>query len=178
MEDGMANQIPKLFFQMGESLRLTLRNGHIMASLILMYSYIDAMASLIMPEGQKDVRGRDYIKWVDTYMKSGSPQYEYRGIDLWGARCGLVHRYSPNSTQSDNGRCKTFVYSTKADHIFDPKIDKNVVVVSANRIVNDFFGAMSKFIQDLLNNVEMLERANRRFEEFFQEVSREDARHR
>lgn len=169
----MDDKIPDPFLKMGESLRLTLNTGHIMASLILMFSYIDAMASLTMPDGQKEVRGRDFISWVETYMRSGSQQYQYCGIDLWGARCGLLHRYSPNSRHSDAGQCKKLVYSTRHDHLYNSAQENNIVVISANLIVTDFFGAMSNFLKDILSNPEVKARVDKRFKEFFHEHSRD-----
>ena len=165
----MIDQIPKPLFDMGESIKFNLEHGHILASLILMYSYIDAMASLIMPEKQKDVKGKDFKKWVNKYMKTDSNQpYQYQGIDIWGARCGLVHRYQPHSNLSDKGECKLFLYTSRKNHVYNPSKSENVVIISAPRMVRDFYGAMKNFMGDLLKDEKLLEKANRRFQRFFQ----------
>ena len=165
----MIEQVPQPLIDMGESLRFNLKHGHILASLILMYSYIDAMASLIMPEKQKNVKGEDFTKWVNKYMKTDSNQpYQYRGIDLWGARCGLVHRYQPHSSLSDRGECKLFLYTTRKNHVYESFKSKKVVIISAPRMVRDFYGAMKNFMGDLLKDEELIEKTNRRFQRFFQ----------
>ena len=163
----MIDQIPKPFFDMGESLKFNLKHGHIVASLILMYSYIDSMASLIMPENQKEVKRDDFIEWVEKYMKAESQPYQYKGMDLWGARCGLVHRYQPHSSYSDNDECKLFLYSTRENHIYEGSKSKNVVIISAPRIVMDFYKAMSNFCSELIQDKELRQRADRRFKKFF-----------
>jgi hypothetical protein len=115
---GIMNDVPGFLKDIGDSIKFTLDNGHIMASLILTYSSIDCMASLIMPEDQKKVKGDDFRGWIDKYMEADQDQsYQYKGIDLWGARCGLVHRYSARSDISERGDCKIFQYHNGGPHI-------------------------------------------------------------
>jgi len=165
----MIDQIPKPLFDMGESIKFNLKQGHILASIILMYCYINAMASLTMPEKQKKVTGKDFKEWVKKYMKADSNQpYQYRGVDLWGARCGLVHRYQPHSNLSDKGECKLFLYTSRKNHVYNPSKSENVVIISAPRMVRDFYGAMKNFMGDLLKDGELIEKTNRRFQRLFQ----------
>jgi hypothetical protein len=145
--------VPKPLLDMGESLKYNLKGGYINVALILVYSYLDAMASLTMPENQSSVKSKDFIYWANKYMKTDADQpYQYDARDLYGARCGLVHQYSPYSDLSDAGHCKLFVYSTYPDHKYDPGSDSALVVISAPRLIQDFFKAMSMFIKDLLSD--------------------------
>lgn len=163
--------MPKFLKDIGDSIRFTLKNGHINASLILMYSAIDSMASLIMPKGQKEVTGKDFKGWVDMYMKADPKQsYQYQGIDFWGARCGLVHRYSPYSSYSEAGECKIFGYHNGCNHICNRSISENMVLISAHRLIRDFYKAMMSFLKDLMEDAELLERANSRVGTLFQVV--------
>lgn len=159
---------PRPLLDMGESLKFNLKGGHINAALILVYSYLDAMASLIMPENQSNVKREDYICWVEKYMKTGADQpYQYEGKDFYGARCGLVHRYSPYSDLSEAGKCKIFAYSMYQDHKYEPAIDNNFVVISAPRLIQDFFKAMSRFIKDLLSDKQLMSLVSKRMNSFF-----------
>lgn len=165
----MIDQVPQPLIDMGESIKFNLKHGHILASIILMYCYINAMASLTMPEKQKDVTGKDFKKWVKKYMKADSNQpYQYEGIDLWGARCGLVHRYQPDSSYSDRGKCKLFLYTSRKNHVYESSKSKKVVIISAPRMVRDFYGAMKNFMGDLLKDEEIEEKVIGRFKNFFQ----------
>jgi len=56
----MNDKVPRFLKDIGDSIKFTLENGHITTSLILTYSAIDCMASLIMPEDQKNVTGKDF----------------------------------------------------------------------------------------------------------------------
>ena len=155
----------------GDSIKFTFANEHFLAALILTYSAINCMASLIMLESQKKVTGKVFQDWVDTYMKADPNQsYQYRGIDLWGARCGLVHSYSPNSDLSEDGKCKVFQYHNGDDHKYDPSINENVVMISVPRLIRDFYSGMDVFLKDLMEDAQLLERANSRVPMLFQIV--------
>lgn len=83
MEGKMSEEVSNAFEDIGRAIHFTSKKRFITASLILTYSAIDAMASLIMPEKQKNVTGKDFKKWVNKYMKTDSNQpYQYRGIGL------------------------------------------------------------------------------------------------
>jgi hypothetical protein len=152
----------------GDAIQFTLKNGHITASLILTYAAIDCMASLVMPEDQKEVKREDFIGWVAKYMKSDPDQsYQYEGIDLWGARCGLMHRYSGSSKYSDREECKIFQYHNGGDHKYDPRIHKNVVYVSAPRLIGDYYEGMRSFLSDLIKDEKMKVRVERRIGNVF-----------
>ena len=142
----MSEDISNAFEDIGRAIQFTLENGFPTASVILTYLAIDAMASLIMPEDQNEVRREDFINWVEKYIKTKNQQYQYQGIDLWGARCGLVHRYSPISSLSESGECKQFKYHDGYGHAYDSSVDENLVSISAPDLVHDFYKAMQIFL--------------------------------
>jgi len=169
----MADRTPQQFKDIGKSLKFNLENGHLLASVILTYSYINAMASLIMPVNQEKVKGKDFINWVDNYMKADKNQpYQYKGIDLWGARCGLVHRYSPYSNLSKNGKCKILNYHNGSEHIYHKRNNEGDILLSVHRLVNDFFKAMSRFLSDLMKNETLRRKADERFKNHFFQIKK------
>jgi hypothetical protein len=154
------------FHIIGHDIKVALDNGASMGAVILTYAAIDAMAFLSMPEAQVEVKGKDFIWWTEKYLKADSRQpYQYRGIDLYGARCGLFHRYSATSTISDSGKCSVFGYHDGSEHIYKPVINKNVVLISWSRFVNDFFGAMKVFLKDIIDNEELKKRVDKRIDQ-------------
>lgn len=62
------------------------------SSVVLIYAGIDAMAFLSMPDKQEDVTRKDFVDWVDAFLKFNSAN-EVSGLELYGARCGMVHNY-------------------------------------------------------------------------------------
>jgi len=143
-------------------------DGIVAGAIILTLSAIDAMAYLSMPLKQKEVHRKDYIDWVEKYLKTDSnQQYQYRGVDLYGARCGIVHRYSFSSRLSESGQCRIFVYSNGSEHIYKPNSNKEMVIISIRRFTNDFFNAVKNFIKDIRSNENLRLRADSRINYLF-----------
>ncbi len=145
------------------------RDGGILAgSIILTFSAIDAMAFLAMPMVNKEVHRNDFINWVDKYMKTDSRQsYQYIGIDLYGARCGIVHRYGAESRLSEEGKCKKFVYHNGSEHIYRPNVEKNLVLISVRRFTQDFFKAVAGFLGDIKKDQDLKIRVDSRILNLF-----------
>jgi hypothetical protein len=78
------------------------------STLILIYSGIDAVASIerIPGEGTK----ASFLRWVNTYLLSSKPLV-CDAMELYGARCGLVHSMSADSDLSKAGSARPVVYS-------------------------------------------------------------------
>jgi hypothetical protein len=65
------------------------------AAIAMVYVFIDTMAFLAMPAGQTTQTRKDFISWVDNYLKADpSKPYQYRGLDVYAARCSLLHAFS------------------------------------------------------------------------------------
>lgn len=143
-------------------------SGVLAGTVILILSAIDAMAYLSMPLKQNDVHRNDYINWVDKYMKTDEDQpYQYRGIDMYGARCGIIHRYGVESSLSEQGKCKVFAYNNGSKHYYNPAIDKKLVILSIRRLSNDFFKAVEKFLHAAKTNNELKARIDSRILKLF-----------
>ena len=133
----MDNEKLTPFHIIGHDIKVALDNRAFTGALILVYAAIDAMAFLSMQESQKEVHRKDFINWVEKYMKTDSKQpYQYQGIDLYSARCGIVHRYGATSRLSDIGQCKIFNYHNGSEHIYKPTVHEDLVAISWHRFIN------------------------------------------
>src|SRR4051794_28242930 len=90
--------------------RLCLNTGLVLPCVALIYSAIDQLACLDRAPEHKDVQRDDFIKWVDTYLLPGSG-LNCSAIDLYGARCGVLHSQSPQSRLSRLGEAKQLCYA-------------------------------------------------------------------
>jgi len=143
-------------------------NGIFAGAIILVLSAIDAMAFLSMPLEQREVHRRDYVDWVNKYLKADTKQpYQYEGVDLYGARCAIVHRYGHKSRLSESGKCKVFFYHNGSEHIYNPRKEPSVVGISRNRLINDFFKAVANFLHDIGQDDDLKARVDSRIEELF-----------
>src|ERR1019366_9257359 len=73
-----------------EAINICMGAGYSEAALALLYSGIDTLAFLSAPAAAKVVTWRDFSKWCDRYMVPFMHSAA-SGIDLYGARCGVLH---------------------------------------------------------------------------------------
>ena len=124
-------------------------NKRFRAAVILIYSGMDAMAYLDMPDSQDDVRRTDFIRWADRYIKINSPE-PVTGDDLYGARCAMLHSYGVVSKLSRESKCRMVAYSDRASPpvAFNPAIHGGLLILSIEALKDAFFVAIDKFLVD------------------------------
>jgi len=79
--------------QLSQSIEFLFEERFIVPSLILLYSAIDILGWLARPTGNAKSGRRDFMSWVDTYLLSEA-NLDVTSLELYGARCGLLHSYS------------------------------------------------------------------------------------
>lgn len=123
---------------------------------------IDTMAFLALPR-ERDKQGRaDFIAWVDAYVKGHEDQpYQYRGIDVYGARCALLHAFGSEADYHQQyPDAKKFGYHDGGKHAYDQAQDEHLVIIGTASFLNDIVHAVGAFCevckadQDLRNRVE------------------------
>jgi len=125
------------------------KNKRYRATLLLIFSAMDAMAFLSMPGSQSDVKRHDFVCWTAKYIKfPGSRQL--LGAELYGARCGLLHTYGTESQMSREGKCRQlmFVDDVKNSAVRDNGNPK-FVLVSIAGLKTALFAGIDSFLVDL-----------------------------
>jgi hypothetical protein len=125
------------------------------ASVAMIYICIDTMAFLAMPVGQTTQGKKDFVAWVDTYLKTEpGHSYEYRGIDVYAARCALLHAFSAETeAHRKDLSIIRFGYTDNGPHKFDPAIDSRLAVISAMRLFFDLSAAVARFMEEWKTDV-------------------------
>jgi len=138
-------------------------HGHVLPTLVLIYASIDILASLIRPESQEDVSRSDYTAWVEKYLlRAGS--LPCTALEIYAARCALLHTYGAESRLSREGHARQIVYARGA-YTGPVELETNKGEVSVVH-VGDLFGAFHRgttgFLAELEADVVLAERAYRR----------------
>lgn len=123
--------------------------GAMQAGIALAYISIDTMAFLAMPEGRQEQTREDFMGWVDAYLK-GDPQqpYQYRGLDVYGARCAFLHSYGAMSGfHQKNPEARFFGYHDGGTHMFDPQESERLVLIGTASFLNDVVIAIESFLK-------------------------------
>lgn len=147
------------------AIRLTLKAKKHIPTLILVYSAIDMLAWLTRPLKQADVERHDFIAWVDQYLLCES-KLLCSSIDLYAARCAIVHSSQAESKLSREGKAKQIWYAWgQADvdrlrtRIHKSKLNKIAVAVHVEDLIEALEHGISKFITSIdsnYNEAEML----------------------
>jgi len=129
-----------------EDIRLALEHKRFRAAVLLIYAGMDAMSVLSMPATQDDVTGADFISWADRYIRFPCVT-QVKGVDLYGARCSMLHTYGAVSKMSRQGKCRMIAY---ADHQipevrFNPSVASDLMIVSVKALMDAFFAGIDRF---------------------------------
>ena len=77
-------------------------------ALVLIYSAIDTTGWLDSTE--TFATRNDFISWVDKYLLKAR-QLRCTSLDLYAARCGLLHTFTPDSQLSSSGKARVICYA-------------------------------------------------------------------
>jgi hypothetical protein len=126
-------------------IRFALKHGRNRTALILTFSGIDAMASLEKSNGKNDVKER-FANWVNEYMQFND--WPEAGLELYGARCGILHTYGPISDLSDKGKVRLIGYTTGVSkHVVQ---DEDLVLVAVEGLARHFFLGIANYLKVLV----------------------------
>ena len=143
------------------------------ATVSLSFVLIDLMGSICMAPELVDTTKDQFIDWVDRYLKAAEGQeYQYRGIDIYAARCGLLHTYTAEAAlHRKHGSIIIFSYDDGRKHRYNPTIDKSLAIIGIAALMHDLFGAVTSCLQELDKNVDRRKLAIQRMDSRYQTVA-------
>ena len=110
---------------------------------IVLFAFMDAMAWASIGEG--NVKGSDFVAWVDQYMPVNEPrEYHYSGADLYKARCSLLHQFAAHEKHPIK-----FAYVDGGPHRHRKDISPYIVILSVETLADDFWAAVARFLVDV-----------------------------
>lgn len=127
------------------------------------------MASLDGPRAREDVTRQDFVAWVDRYLRPGSP-LECTALELYGARCALLHTYGSESALSRAGKIRQILHARGARAPIDLAATLFVtrpddyVVVFLSELRAAFRQAVERFDSALATDTEKLKMIGERIE--------------
>ena len=95
-------------------------------SLVIIYSTIDTCGLLDAPPEQTAASGASFKAWVERYVLTHC-DLEFNAIDLWGARCAVLHTFTSESDLSNAGKARELVYYSAEKSA--PHIQQSISVI-------------------------------------------------
>jgi hypothetical protein len=140
------------------------RAGATSSAVAMAFVCIDAMTYLSLPSG-REVNGRtDFIAWVNTYLKGHKDQaYQYEGLDVYGARCALLHAFGSESDFHEKyENAKKFGYHDGGMHAYNPAENERFVIIGTASFLNDVVAAVSAFLAECQKKADLRARVEGR----------------
>ncbi len=142
--------------QLLTAIKLCMEQGLQQAALILMYSTMDIAGSLASDNPKAHVSVR-FTRWVAQYVTTTGSNLQCTPDDLYGARCGLLHAFTPDSDRSKHGRARRILIAWGSGPIallhalIDAKSGRaqTEVAVHANELFEQLAVGLARFICDV-----------------------------
>ena len=145
-------------------IRFALKHGRNRAALILIFAGIDAMASLEKNDGINDVKVR-FANWVNEYMQFSD--WPKAGLELYGARCGILHTYGPISDLLEKGQVRPIGYTSGGGK--DVMQSAELVLVSVEGLAFQFFRGIARYLEALVSEPNKRAKAAPRIQQMYRE---------
>jgi hypothetical protein len=103
----------------------------------------------------------------DAYLKLAGKSYTLTGMDLWGARCGFLHGYTPQSRVVRQGKARMLVYVDDASQPVMTDPSTPVVMVSLKALFRAFAEGVADTMKRINRDPRLAERVNPRLAMMF-----------
>jgi hypothetical protein len=120
--------------------------------LIILYSGIDMVSAL--DRRVNETVGAGFVRWCESYLLRARPM-ACNGLDLWSARCGVLHTGTPDSNLTRSGQARRLLYAwgTKRPETLQALVDAlghtNEVSVHIGDIADGLRDGMALYFADL-----------------------------
>jgi len=147
-------------------------------ALILIYSGIDTAGWI---DSNEDCATRtSFIKWVEAYLNKTIP-LQCTAVDLYAARCGLLHTFTPDSKLTCDGKARRICYAwgtasvENLQHTIDLTNNSGEYVAVHIDDLNEAWRlGVLEFAKELERDLDRKLRVYRKASKFFSELGKED----
>src|SRR5471030_1004579 len=165
----MTPLIPKYTEQMRRGITLCLNEALVVPALALLYSGIDVLGFLGSTE--PNATRQTFIRWADQYLAGFLIKIAIGGIDLYSARCGLLHTGQAPSNWVYSGHARELWYRFEGPAHFNLMTNTALpaVLIDVEELVEAFVNGVSQFISDVEANPDIGAAAEEKASKFFRE---------
>jgi len=140
-------------------IEVTLKAQCLVSAVGLIFSTIDSLAALDRPLNKKRTDRHAFYGWVEKYLR---PQdtLNCTVIDLYSARCGVLHSYSAESDLVNKGEAKQLIYKwrTGPQADADLPLPQGSIVIEIEKLHSALLQGIKEFIIDTEMDTDTKER--------------------
>jgi hypothetical protein len=120
----------------------------VVSALTLVYSAVDALAALTRQRHKVRATRKEFLDWVDTYLVP-ELRLGLTSLDIYAARCGIVHTYGPASDLARAGQAILIVYKWRRGHRPDDPVleerSRTAKVIEIETLIESLDRAVDRF---------------------------------
>jgi hypothetical protein len=151
---------------------ICLHSGFPEAGLTLLYSGIDTLGLLAAPPSEDNATRGTFTNWCNAYLLTRLRSVDGKALtalDLYAARCGILHTSTSVSSLSREGEAREVQYQFRGQHGINLflNVPKEPLMLDIVEFVLAFKESGIAFIQDLSGDLTSQENAERRANSFF-----------
>jgi hypothetical protein len=128
------------------------------AALILLYAGIDIFGALDSDSGQ--ATRESFVTWADKYMTPAT-KLGCGALELFSARCGLLHALTPETRLTKDGKARRFSYVTHPVFLPEENVPGGSFIVHVGTLWLAFRDGTRQFVLDSESDPERLKRIER-----------------
>ncbi|RXJ53794.1 hypothetical protein [Candidatus Marinarcus aquaticus] len=165
------NTFIKNYYQMLYAIEQSIEQKLQLPTLTLIYSTIDSLSWVAY--GDIGVKKR-FTKWIHDYMFR-TKKLNVNALDLYAARCAILHTLTPNSDLSNNNQASTLWYSwgigedIELEQLIKKRKVENAKVIHINELYESLKLGILQFIQIENLNEDSQKRINQHYENITRE---------
>jgi hypothetical protein len=153
-----------------------LAKDRILPCLMLLYAGIDGIAALEDGQATRSI----FMKWVDAYLLKNS-HLPCTASDLYGARCGILHTHTMESTLWKEGRARQLLYAWGNANTDDLDrvikiLHRSECVVHLGDLITAFRNGIAEYLQDVMRDAQREEKLKARANRWLTTLSQEYVR--
>lgn len=143
-------------------------------ALILFFSYCDAVGSLLRPKEKSRTESKYFKQFVGDFILTQLDS-NINSDELWSARCGILHTYSPYSdlSEKEGSGVRKVVYvgsKRQADlctEIMESEKVREFVFIDPYDLFNGFVDGIAAFLKEVEKNQDLRDKVLFHSEKYF-----------
>lgn len=150
-----------------QDIQILLEHGGFRGATLLMYAAIDAMAFTTLPAGRNEVTKSDFIAWADRYIRFPGP-HQVSGLELYGARCAMLHTYGSESKLSRESKCRCVLHAAGGLPVLSNPQQPDAVLLNIFALRAALFAGIDEYLGEHYHDPVRWPEIERRLHEFNQ----------
>jgi hypothetical protein len=152
-----------------------LERGRIIPCLCLIYSSIDVIASLERRPNE-DTKAA-FVRWVSDNMSKTKP-LPCTPLELYAARCGILHTFTADSDLSRKGKVRPVIYAWGNAHAADlseasRRLGRTEVAVHLRDLIDSFRNGLAAYLEELGHKPDRMRQVEKRAGLWFTRMNQE-----